>query len=98
MIYDAGSRHKSGLLSLESFRAKIAPAQKDGQGMLPSAPEPLHPGDEVVFPERLPILRKIEPLRIAETLKRSGGNQTIAAQILGFTRKALNNRLQRSHG
>ena len=32
---------------------------------------------------------------IKEALKRSDNNQTIAAQLLGITRRALNNRIQR---
>jgi len=37
----------------------------------------------------------MEELLIAEALKRADGNQTIAAQLLGISRKALNNRPQR---
>ena len=37
-----------------------------------------------------------EELLIAEALKRANNNQGIAAQMLGLTRRALNNRLSRS--
>ena len=96
MIYDAVSRHISGVLSLESFREKIAPRPKDGQEISPAGADPLPAGDETVFPERLPTLKENERRLIAEALKRSAGNQTLAAQMLGLTRRALNNRLQRS--
>jgi DNA-binding NtrC family response regulator len=96
MIYDAVSRHKSGVLSLESFREKIAPRPQDGQEVSPSGPESLRPGEEIVFPGRLPALKESERLLIAEALKRSAGNQTLAAQMLGLTRRALNNRLKRT--
>ncbi|MGA8266017.1 MAG: helix-turn-helix domain-containing protein, partial [Ignavibacteriaceae bacterium] len=33
---------------------------------------------------------------IEEALKRTKGNQSLAAGLLGITRRALNNRLQRS--
>ena len=33
---------------------------------------------------------------IEEALKRADGNQTIAAQLLGISRQALNNRLNRA--
>ena len=97
MIYDAVSQHRSGVLSLESFREKIMPRQRDGQGS-PSQESESHPaGPEVIFPERLPTLKEFEQALIDETLKRAGGNQTIAAQMLGLTRRALNNRLRRPH-
>ena len=37
-----------------------------------------------------------EASALAEALKRSNGIQTIAAQMLGMTRRALNNRLSRA--
>ena len=45
---------------------------------------------------KLPALKEMEELLIAEALKRADGNQTIAAQLLGISRKALNNRLNRA--
>ena len=96
MIYDAVSQHKSGVLSLQSFREKIMPRQREGQGLLPHESESLQVGAEITFPERLPTLKEVEQILIDETLKRAGGNQTIAAQMLGLTRRALNNRLRRS--
>ena len=43
----------------------------------------------------LPTLKDAEERLIAEALKRAGGNQSIAAGILGVTRQALNRRLRR---
>ena len=96
MVYDAVSRHKSGVLSMESFREKIAPGQKERQELSGHEGELPEADRGIIFPERLPTLKEIEQLLIAETLKRAGGNQTIAAQMLGLTRRALNNRLRRS--
>lgn len=96
MVYDAVSQHKSGVLSMESFREKIAPGQKDGQELSGHEGESPRADREIIFPERLPTLKETEQILIAETLKRAGGNQTIAAQMLGLTRRALNNRLRRS--
>ena len=96
MVYDAVSQHRSGVLSMESFREKIAPGQKDSQKLSGHEQESPEAGREIIFPERLPSLKETERMLIAETLKRAGGNQTIAAQMLGLTRRALNNRLKRS--
>jgi DNA-binding NtrC family response regulator len=97
MIYDAVSQHRAGVLSLESFREKIMPRPSDGQGLLSNESEPPQAAPEIIFPERLPTLKEVEQILIDETLKRAGGNQTIVAQMLGLTRRALNNRLRRSH-
>lgn len=97
MIFDAVSRHKSGILSLDSFKEKIS----DGSTGLTPAPE--DQGDllesnkgQIKFPEQLPSLKEMEKMLIDEALDRADGNQTIAAQLLGLTRRALNNRLSRA--
>jgi DNA-binding NtrC family response regulator len=46
--------------------------------------------------QTLPAIKDAEQLLIAEALKRSQGNQTMAAQLLGMTRSALNKRLTRA--
>ena len=96
MIFDAVSQHKSGVLSLESFKENILPRQKGQQDLSGQEPECYPVAASVIFPERLPTMKEIEQMLIEETLKRAGGNQTIAAQMLGLSRRALNNRLRRS--
>ncbi|RPI02690.1 MAG: sigma-54-dependent Fis family transcriptional regulator [Calditrichaeota bacterium] len=95
MIFDALSRHQSGILALEPFREKIG--IKSSQ-MLPSTQEVELNGFDLVFGDPLPNLKQVEELLIAEALRRADDNQTIAAQLLGLTRRALNNRLQRRKG
>jgi DNA-binding protein Fis len=48
------------------------------------------------FTEKLPTLKETEQLLINEALQRANGNQTIAARLLGLSRRALNNRLRRA--
>jgi DNA-binding NtrC family response regulator len=96
MIFDAVSQHKSGVLSLESFKEKIHFIQKGEQAPSGRGPECFPETAEMIFPERLPTIKEIEWRLIAETMKRAGGNQTIAARMLGLSRRALNNRLRRS--
>ena len=98
MIFDAVSRHRSGVLSLESFREKLAPVQEiagtqrhSGETEPDDAPE-----NGLRFPEPLPTLRDVEDHLIREALRRSQGNQTIAAQLLGISRNTLNSRLHRA--
>jgi len=96
LISDALSRHKSGILSTESFREKLHPDHLEQ----PAISEQISgswqtDGNELNFPDNLPTLRQTEQKLIEEALKRSENNQRIAAEMLGMTRRALNNRLQR---
>ena len=52
-------------------------------------------GDSIIFTAQFPTFKEAEIIMIKEALKRSDNNQTIAAQLLGLTRRALNNRIQR---
>jgi DNA-binding NtrC family response regulator len=91
MVYDAVSRHKGGILSMETFRERIGkssiPQAGSGDGGI--AQTSLH------FPDQLPTIKEIEQALVDEALKRAKDNQTIAAQMLGLTRSALNKRLSR---
>ena len=93
MVYDAVSRHSAGKLSMEAFKSEIFRRQPDLAGEAPAA-EPAAPG-RVAFHETLPTLRQIEDALVAEALRRAGGNQAIAATMLGITRQALNKRLNK---
>lgn len=99
MIFDAVSRHKQGVLSMESFKTKIGsqdpagPEDETGDGQ----EDPLPFMNLLPTLNQLPLLKDAEQLLIAEALNRSGGNQTMAAQLLGLSRQALNNRLRRDH-
>jgi len=52
---------------------------------------------EIIFTDAFPTLKEAENLIITEALKRADGNQSIAADLLGMSRRALNNRLSRSN-
>ncbi len=98
MIFDAVSRHKGGVLSMESFRGKIgqkSPTHHTGEAESGGDKQPLFT-ELLPTLDQLPALKDAEQLLIAEALKRSDGNQTIAAQLLGMSRQALHNRLRRS--
>lgn len=97
MVFDAVSRHKSGVLSMKTFKEKIIyrdSGQNEFQAYNKEAAPPSEKG--VLFSDQLPALKELEGILISEALRRSNENQTIAAQLLGMTRTALNNRLIRS--
>jgi len=50
---------------------------------------------KVIFSENLPTLKEIELYLIEEAMKRSDNNQSIASQLLGISRQALNQRLKK---
>lgn len=91
LIFDAVSRHQSGILSMETFRDKFAKLED-------LYTEPLTEQDDmdINFGDPLPTLKETESRLITEAMKRADNNQTIAADMLGLTRRALNNRLQRA--
>ena len=95
MVFDAVSRHKSGILSMDSFKEKIG--IKSGTRIPQQRNESKSDEEKgLIFKQTLPTLREAEQLLIDEALNRSNGNQTIAARLLGLTRRALNNRLSRN--
>ena len=95
MVRDAVSKHKGGVLSTESFRQEIDEQTSVLHGGALPGTGAVSFADELSSLHKLPALKEMEELLIAEALKRADGNQTIAAQLLGISRKALNNRLNR---
>lgn len=92
MVFDAVSTHKSKKLSMEKFKLLIN-KNKDGNiensGNSTSDTKPI-----IFFSDRLPTLKQAQQILVHEAMKRSRNNQSIAAQILGVTRQALNKRLK----
>ena len=98
MVRDAVSKHKGGVLSTESFRQEIDEQTSASHGGALPGTGAVSFADELSSLRKLPALKEMEELLIAEALKRADGNQTVAAQLLGISRKALNNRLNRARG
>lgn len=94
MIWDAVSYHKLGKLSLDAFKTHITKTQPSMEADFRAPPQ--RESGIISFSEQLPTLKQAEHLLISEALRRSGGNQAIAALNLGITRQALNRRLKRS--
>ena len=95
IIFDAISLHTSGVFSLESIRKRISgsPRIKNGTTQHATADQ----SEELIaIPAQFPTMKEVEDYLIEEALKRAEGNQTIAANLLGLTRRALNNRLRRT--
>jgi two-component system nitrogen regulation response regulator GlnG len=92
LVFDAVARHQGGTLSLHSFKEAIA-----GTPRLAATEPPEEPpaARTAWFSEQLPTLKAVEEALLTEALRRAGGNQGVAAVLLGLSRPALNKRLRR---
>lgn len=88
MVYDAVSTHQSRIMSLSVFKKHISPDENEFQI------KPLKNDEKKVnFGVELPTLKEVQNSLVEEALKRANNNQSIAAQLLGITRQALNKRI-----
>jgi DNA-binding NtrC family response regulator len=92
MIFDAISRHTNKVLSLNSFKRHI----HEGHKYMPPT-EHIVEGEPsyLRFPKELPTIKEATRILVAEAMKRGGGNQSIAARMLGITQQALSKRLKK---
>jgi DNA-binding NtrC family response regulator len=92
MVYDAAAKHESKLLSMRSFEEYIGISQKAEQSALKEKKEE---GNGIIYPETLPSLENANKSIIKEALKRSDGNQSLAAKLLGISQQTLNYRVKK---
>ncbi len=92
MIYDAVSSHGSGKLSLNAFKSYMNKENEPVKGI--SQEVPADENSSVSFPERLPTIRKLAEQLVIEAIRRTQGNQSIAARLLGISQQALSKRLK----
>jgi DNA-binding NtrC family response regulator len=89
MVFDAVSLHKDRVLSMDAFveaigrKAEAAPA-----GDLAADANPFSGAD------RLPTFDEALELLVREAMARAGGNQTLAARLIGISQPALSKRLK----
>jgi two-component system nitrogen regulation response regulator GlnG len=94
LVFDAVARHQGTTLSLQSFKEAITGAPRLAAS---TPPEESPTALRAWFPEQLPTLKAVEEALLTEALSRAGGNQGVAAGLLGLSRPALNKRLRRRH-
>jgi transcriptional regulator with PAS, ATPase and Fis domain len=92
MVFDAVARHRSGILSMTSFREMMGSERSTG------ASGSSGDGGEggLTISGRFPTLKEAEDFLINEALKRSSENQGVAADLLGIKRTTLNKRLNKN--
>lgn len=90
MVYDAVSLHRDRMLSMDSFIKTIERLQSEcvvSGSALPNQ-NPFSGFDE------LPTFTDAAAFLVMEAMERAGGNQTLAARLLGISQPALNKRLK----
>ncbi|MEW5815203.1 MAG: sigma-54 dependent transcriptional regulator [Spirochaetota bacterium] len=85
MVFDALSRHESGMLSIAVFKEYL----KEQRGELLQEIDDNAGTFVDLNGESFPSLKQIEDRLFSEALKRSKGNQTIAAELLGISQSTL---------
>ena len=90
MVYDAVGSHPGGVLSMAAFQRAIE-RQENGGAPLPAVG--LNPFEAL---DTLPSLGGAVELLIDEAMRRSAGNQTLAARLIGISQPALSKRLRQS--
>ncbi|GFO62214.1 sigma-54 dependent transcriptional regulator [Geomonas paludis] len=90
MVFDAVSTHKERMLSMDSFAKAISA----GGGVAERAP------DQNPFAgfEPLPTFANAANYLLEEAMNRAGGNQTLAARLLGISQPSLWKRLKLARG
>jgi len=88
MVYDAVSRHTSGILSMEGFRAHMEQTRSCQHHE--SEPGTMGQGTSDLSGFRpLPTFEQATQLLVREAMKRARNNQSMAARFLGISRQRL---------
>lgn len=93
MVFDAVSQHGTGTLFIDSFRNHLKNNAELSKNELTV---PLDISKSAIeISGRFPTLQDVNDFLVSEAMKRSSGNQGVAASLLGITRQALNKRIIR---
>ncbi|UZP66064.1 sigma-54 dependent transcriptional regulator [Desulfovibrio mangrovi] len=101
LIIDAISCSTGGTLNLDRIRRHLG--NPEGRGMI-LPPQGTSDGtgitgiEKVAFGPVLPTLKEVCAELVGEAMRRSDGNQALAASALGVSRQALNKRLHNMNG
>lgn len=94
MVFDAVSTHKSKKLSMEKFKMAIDKNKSTVDKAASPGKVSVKEQELIHFSLRLPTLKQAQKILVHEAMRRTKNNQSIAAEILGITRQALNKRLK----
>ncbi len=90
MVFDAVKEHKAKILSMDAFKAHM---EKEADYDISREISIHSPSPFRAFRE-LPTIKQTTRMLIDEALRRAGGNQSIAAKMLGISQPALSKRIK----
>jgi DNA-binding NtrC family response regulator len=93
LLFDALSTQTGGTLSLAPVRSYLDKRRDSGASGVP-APKAHQP--RISYSGRFPTLQEVEDYLIDEALKKTGGNQSLAAQLLGINQSTLSRRQKKA--
>lgn len=95
LIYDIISRYEKGILSIKYLPERLNLTQPKLENIKNKDIFSLYKDENGEFNinGEFPKLKEVNDILINVALKRANNNQTLAAKLLGLSRKALNNRL-----
>ena len=93
IVTDAVSHHTSGILSMKVFEEVMALDRQSDKGSSSVSPST---GNQFSFAawQRIPTLDEAARMVVEEAMRRTNGNQSIAAKLLGITQPSLSRRLK----
>jgi DNA-binding NtrC family response regulator len=89
MVYDAASKHKSRVLSTQSFAQVISSETSIEKEKTVDSMAPF------TAMNKLPTLKESSEMLIEEAMSRASGNQSVAARLLGITPSSLSRRINK---
>ena len=95
MLFDAMSRSKTGSLSIKFLKAYIEKANRE-RGLQEPAVVHAEAPDTIIFPKKIPTIKKATEQLVMEAMRRANGVKSVAAGMLGVSRQALSKRLNKS--
>ena len=93
MVYDAVANHEGRMMSLSTIKSALGYANGSNTKLPNTADEQRK---KVQFFDELPTFKEAEILLLEEALRRSKGNQALAASLLGVSRSAISQRLSKA--
>jgi len=84
LVFDAVGRSQGTVLSLQPIKERLAQGREERQD-LPDRGFAV----EIAFPEILPSMKEMEDLLVAEALRRTKGNRSQAADLVGMARQTM---------
>jgi DNA-binding NtrC family response regulator len=90
MVFDAVSVHTERMLSMDAFVKAIEPLRSE----CPAAASGSTRMNPFAGFEQLPTFSDAAAFLVMEAMERAGGNQTLAARLLGISQPALSKRLK----